>query len=105
VAHRARYGKSSRRGANVGNGLDGVVNFTGGDTWVKSMRCLKVGGRPLPTMNFRVDYLRPAVNTGLTASARVRRAGRSFGVVDVDVFDARGSLVAIGRASCVTQSG
>jgi alcohol dehydrogenase len=24
-----------------------VVNFTGGDTWVKSMRCLKVGGRLL----------------------------------------------------------
>src|SRR5277367_121321 len=42
-----RYGKPSRRGANIGNGLDVVVNFTGGDTWVKSMRCLKVGGRLL----------------------------------------------------------
>ena len=41
------YGKPSRRGANIGNGLDVVVNFTGGDTWVKSMRCLKVGGRLL----------------------------------------------------------
>jgi alcohol dehydrogenase len=43
----ALYGKPSRRGANVGNGLDVVVNFTGGETWVKSMRCLKVGGRLL----------------------------------------------------------
>ncbi len=43
----ALYGKPSRRGANIGNGLDMVVNFTGGDTWVKSMRCLKVGGRLL----------------------------------------------------------
>jgi alcohol dehydrogenase len=43
----ALYGKPSRRGANIGNGLDVVVNFTGGDTWVKSMRCLKVGGRLL----------------------------------------------------------
>jgi alcohol dehydrogenase len=43
----ALYGKPSRRGANVGNGLDVVVNFTGGDTWIKSMRCLKVGGRLL----------------------------------------------------------
>jgi len=41
------YGKPSRRGANIGNGLDVVVNFTGGDTWVKSMRCLKLGGRLL----------------------------------------------------------
>jgi uncharacterized protein (TIGR00369 family) len=62
-------------------------------------------GRPLPTINFRVDYLRPAVNTALTATARVRRAGRSVGVVDVDVSDANGSLVAIGRASYSTQSG
>jgi alcohol dehydrogenase len=43
----ALYGKPARRGANAGNGLDVVVNFTGGDTWVKSMRCLKVGGRLL----------------------------------------------------------
>lgn len=41
------YGKPSRRSANAGNGLDVVVNFTGGDTWVKSLRCLKVGGRLL----------------------------------------------------------
>ena len=47
-------------------------------------------GRPLPTINFRVDYLRPAVNTALTVTARVRRAGRSVGVVDVDVMDAAG---------------
>lgn len=41
------YGKPSRRGAHIGNGADVVVNFTGGDTWVKSLRCLKVGGRLL----------------------------------------------------------
>ncbi len=59
-------------------------------------------GRPLPTINFRVDYLRPAVNTALTATARVRRAGRSVGAVDVDVTDDKGALVAIGRASYST---
>ena len=42
-----RYGKPSRRGADVHKGIDVVVNYTGGDTWVKSMRCLKVGGRLL----------------------------------------------------------
>ena len=59
-------------------------------------------GRPLPTINFRVDYLRPAVNTELTATARVRRAGRSVGVVDVDVTDGNGNLVAVGRAAYST---
>jgi uncharacterized protein (TIGR00369 family) len=59
-------------------------------------------GRPLPTINFRVDYLRPAVNTALAVTARVRRAGRSIGVVDVDVMDASGTAVAIGRATYST---
>jgi uncharacterized protein (TIGR00369 family) len=59
-------------------------------------------GHPLPTINFRVDYLRPAVNTALTVTARVRRAGRSVGVVDVDVMDTKGTVVAIGRATYST---
>jgi 2-desacetyl-2-hydroxyethyl bacteriochlorophyllide A dehydrogenase len=40
-----KYGKPQRR--SYEGGVDVVVNFTGGDTWVKSMRCLKVGGRLL----------------------------------------------------------
>jgi len=59
-------------------------------------------GRPLPTVNFRVDYVRPAFNTALTATARVRRAGKTIGVVDVDVIDDSGNLVAVGRASYAT---
>ena len=43
----ARYGKPSRRGAGVGQGVDVVVNYTGGDTWTKSLRVLRVGGRML----------------------------------------------------------
>ena len=41
------YGKPARRGKDAANGLDMVVNYTGGDTWVKSMRTLKVGGKLL----------------------------------------------------------
>lgn len=59
-------------------------------------------GRGLPTVNFRVDYLRPAIGTGLRFVAAVRRNGRSIGVADVDVFDDKGALVAIGRASYAT---
>ena len=62
-------------------------------------------GRGLPTINFRVDYLRPAVGTGLVATARVRRAGKSVGVVDVDVADDAGRIVAIGRATYSTLTG
>jgi alcohol dehydrogenase len=43
----ALYGKPARRGSGVSQGVDVVVNYTGGDTWVKSLRCLRVGGRLL----------------------------------------------------------
>jgi uncharacterized protein (TIGR00369 family) len=59
-------------------------------------------GRPLPTINFRVDYLKPAIKTALTVVGRVRRSGKSVGVVDVDIFDDAKSLVAIGRATYST---
>jgi len=62
-------------------------------------------GRGLPTINFRVDYLRPAVGTALVATARVRRAGKSVGVVDVDIADDAGRVVAIGRATYSTLAG
>jgi len=45
--HFELYGKPARRGKGSDNGLDVVVNYTGGDTWTKSLRVLKVGGRLL----------------------------------------------------------
>ena len=39
------YGKPTRRGGGTDRGLDMVVNYTGGETWVKSLKVLKVGGR------------------------------------------------------------
>ena len=61
-------------------------------------------GNPLPTINLRVDYLRPAANTALTVVARVRRSGKTVGVVDVDVLNDAGNVVAIGRANYSTIS-
>ena len=55
--------------------------------------------RGIPTINFRTDYLRPAINTDLRAVATVRRAGRTLGVADVDVYDNEDRLVAVGRGT------
>ncbi len=41
----AKYGKPERR--TYEGGVDTVVNFTGGDTWLPSLRCLKRGGNLL----------------------------------------------------------
>lgn len=54
-------------------------------------------GGGVPTINFRVDFLRPAVSSALLGTGRLRRAGRTVGVVDIDVHDAEGRLVAVGR--------
>ena len=59
-------------------------------------------GRPLPTVNFRVDYLRSAIDTALVVTATVRRSGRLVGVVDIDVTNEAGQLLAIGRATYAT---
>jgi NADPH:quinone reductase-like Zn-dependent oxidoreductase len=40
-----KYGKPQRR--TYDGGVDTVINFTGGDTWVPSLRCLKRGGKLL----------------------------------------------------------
>ena len=40
-----RYGKPQRR--TYEGGVNVVINFTGGDTWVPSLRCLRRGGRLL----------------------------------------------------------
>ena len=65
---------------------------------------LIVGGG-VPTINFRVDYLRPSTGQFLLAKATVRRSGRTVGVTDVDVFDDQERLTAIGRGCYSTQTG
>ena len=62
-------------------------------------------GAVVPTINFRVDYLRPAMTPRLTATATVRRAGRTVAVVDIDVEDDEGRLVAVGRGCYAAQPG
>jgi uncharacterized protein (TIGR00369 family) len=63
-----------------------------------------VGGG-VPTMNFRIDYLRPAIGSAVIAVARVRRAGRTASVVDVEVVDDKARLVALGRGTYSSNAG
>ena len=88
------------RGAGTGQWHGGpiaaIIDTVGDYALIMALR------RGLPTINFRVDYLRPAIKTGLVTTARVRRAGTSVGVVDVDVFNEQKALVAVGRAAYST---
>jgi uncharacterized protein (TIGR00369 family) len=59
-------------------------------------------GRGIPTIDLRIDYVRPAIDTDLVATGRTLRAGRSVGVVDVEVHDKAGRVVAVGRGTYST---
>jgi uncharacterized protein (TIGR00369 family) len=55
-------------------------------------------GGDVPTVDLRIDYLRPARGS-LLVTARVIKVGRTLGVADVEVRDDEGRIVAIGRGT------
>lgn len=95
-AMRPEFERGAGTGQWHGGPLAAIIDTVGDYALVMALR------RGLPTINFRVDYLRPAIKTDLVITAKVRRAGRSVGVVDVDVFNDHKALVAVGRASYAT---
>ncbi len=95
-AMRPEFERGAGTGQWHGGPIAAIIDTVGDYALVMALR------RGLPTINFRVDYLRPAIKTSLTTVARVRRAGKSVGVVDVDVYDDRKALVAVGRATYST---
>jgi len=54
-------------------------------------------GRTVPTINLRIDYLRMGGGGDLIATARVIKPGRTIGLVDIEVRDTDGCLIAVGR--------
>jgi uncharacterized protein (TIGR00369 family) len=55
-------------------------------------------GVGVPTIDLRVDYLRPARRGDLVGVGRTVRVGKTVSVADVEIRDSTGTLVAIGRA-------
>jgi len=103
ITIRSVYGPNVERSAGTGQYHGGVIASLidiAGD-----FALIAVLGYGVPTINFRVDYLRPATATDLLAQARVRRAGRTIGVVDIDVTDTSSRLIALGRGCYGTQPG
>ena len=55
-------------------------------------------GRPVPTLNLQIDFLRPAIGDYLCAIATVRQKSRRLVRVDVEV-SAAGKIVCLGRGT------
>jgi uncharacterized protein (TIGR00369 family) len=90
-----RSGTGQFHGGPIAAFIDSVADYAIG---------MALGGG-VPTINLRVDYLRPAIGGSLTGTARVRRAGRTVALVDVDVYDEQQTLVAVGRGTYSGQPG
>ncbi len=88
-----RKGTKQFHGGPIASFIDTVGDFAIG---------MMVGGG-VPTINLRIDYLKPAIGDALTATARVRRSGKTIAVVDIDIVDEKGALVAIGRGTYFPQ--
>src|SRR5919109_1496022 len=56
-------------------------------------------GVGVPTIDLRVDYLRPARRGDLRAIGRTVRVGRTVSIANVEIHDDSGALVALGRAA------
>ena len=98
-AMRPEFERGAGTGQWHGGPIAAIIDTVGDYALIMALR------RGLPTINFRVDYLRPAIKTGLVTTAKVRRAGKSVGVVDVDVYNEQKALVAVGRAAYSTLAG
>jgi uncharacterized protein (TIGR00369 family) len=59
-------------------------------------------GRPVPTIDLRVDYHSAAMPGDLTVRGKIVRLGSQFSTAEAQVFDAEGKLVASGRGTYFT---
>ena len=59
-------------------------------------------GRPVPTVDLRVDYHKAALPGDITATGRVVRMGSQFTTAEAYAYDKDGALVASGRGTYFT---
>ena len=59
-------------------------------------------GRPVPTIDIRVDYHKAALPGDLTARARVVRMGSQYSTAEALLYDKEGALIASGRGTYFT---
>ncbi len=94
------YRRSDKAPGHHGGVIATLIDVAG--DFAVAIKC-DPGG--VPTINLSVDFLRRAGDVDLIAKARVRRAGRTIAVVDVDVETDEGRLIAVGRVTYSTKSG
>jgi uncharacterized protein (TIGR00369 family) len=62
-------------------------------------------GETLTTIELKINFLKPVWSAKLTATGKVVRRGRTICLVECDVTDEKGSLVARASSTCMILSG
>jgi len=62
-------------------------------------------GESFTTLELKINFLKPVWKARLRAEARVVKRGKTVGMVECDVMDEAGSLVARASSTCLTLSG
>ena len=62
-------------------------------------------GESFTTLEVKINFLKPVWNARLRAEARVVKRGKTVGLVECDVRDEKGSLVARASSTCMTLAG
>ena len=62
-------------------------------------------GESFTTLELKINFFKPIWNARLTATGRVVKQGRTVGMVECDVVDEQGSLVARASSTCLTLRG
>jgi uncharacterized protein (TIGR00369 family) len=62
-------------------------------------------GESFTTLELKVNYLKPVWTGVLRATARIKKAGRTTALIECDVHDAQGALVAYMTSTCLVLRG
>ena len=62
-------------------------------------------GESFTTLELKINFLRPVFDEKLTAKAKVTHRGRTVGMVEFDVTNEAGKVVARGSSTCTVLSG
>jgi uncharacterized protein (TIGR00369 family) len=62
-------------------------------------------GESFTTLELKINFLKPVWNARLRATGHVVKQGRTVGMVECDVTDEKGSLVARASSTCMTLRG
>ena len=62
-------------------------------------------GESFTTLELKINFMKPVWRGHLRAEGKVVKRGRTVGLVECDVFDEKGSLVARASSTCLTLRG